>query len=623
MRHNTFKKLFLLLCVFATTCSQPEPRLIPFINGGYAEPGQPGVVLIEHVYGYMCTGTLIAPRVVVTAKHCVRDVESTGQNFPVAGFRIHVGPNMYNTVYTTSVSSIRTYPGTTLENQDIALLTLTDAIPENIATPYFYVVSATGQYALTIGQTQLTIIGYGESICGQTNHAGVKLRTEDTFIGWITPNGDFATQGRGANHGDSGGPIFTSDLKLIGVTSRGSEDCTGEYAGITIGTFIPAHLDMIREVMQAAGYCAPVANEDECGNSIDDDCNGYVDDACVSDGNPCNFDWECKNGVCLQQGTEKRCMKRCDPSQMTNSCGAGFYCKTIGCGDAICAPGTPGAKRYGDPCNLDTDCDTTFCRTAADGVKRCLSPCQPGSDQCLADEVCAPATESCGACNPEYITPAGGRELGEPCEINAQCKSGNCFLMGNHGYCTVTCSDTQPCGRLYHCVFGSCVRGEPGEDGDPCLVDADCASGRQCVDFGGGFLHCATPCTNGETCPVDGAVCTMDMAGSSFCKLSGGRSLGDQCSTEYPCIAGLSCQDTGNGDFRCVMNCDRYNNICPSYHNCVPHGQMNYCMPMDGGKKSKKKSGGCQASPTANSQPSFLLLVPFLVWMMRRRRPHI
>lgn len=625
MRRIPFQSLFLTLLFLGVlaSCSRGEPAsLVPFINGGYSEPGQPGVVLIEHTYGYMCTGTLIAPRIVVTAKHCVRDVEGSGYDFPISGFRIHVGPTMYNIVYTTRVSSVRTYPGTTLDNQDIALLTLTDEIPAGTATPYSYVVSATGEHALSIGQTQLTLIGYGESICGQTNHAGVKLRTEDTFIGWVTANSDFATQGRGANHGDSGGPIFTPDLKLIGVTSRGSEDCTGEYAGITIGTFIPAHLDMIREVMQAAGYCAPVANEDECGNGIDDDCNGYVDDACSNEGDPCNFDWECKNGACLQQGSDKRCMKNCDPMQLTNSCGAGFYCKTIACGQAICSPGTPGSKNFGDPCSADTECKTSFCRTMADGVKRCSSPCQPGSDDCLADEVCAPAAESCGACNPEFLTPANGRQLGEPCELDAQCTSGHCFIMGNQGYCTVSCSDTQPCGQHYHCVFGSCVRGEPGEDGDPCAVDADCSGGRKCVDFGGGFWHCATPCDNGERCPVDGFLCTPDVSGSQFCKLAGGRGLGDKCSSTATCAAGLSCMDAGGGDFRCMTNCSRLDNICPSYHNCIPYGQMNYCMPMDGGKTSKKKSGGCQASPHAGSGGlSFLLmLLPALVWGLRRRR---
>ncbi len=621
MTRKTFRYLLLALSMTfaAAACTHgEEPALMPFINGGYSEPGQPGVVLIEHTYGYMCTGTLIAPKIVVTAKHCVRDLDS-GFNYPVSGFRIHVGPSMYNIVYSTRVSSVRTYPGNTIEDQDIALLTLTEGVPSNIATPYSYVVSATGEHALSIGQTQLTIIGYGESICGQTNHAGVKLRTEDTFIGWVTANGDFATQGRGANHGDSGGPIFTPELKLIGVTSRGSDDCTGEYAGITIGTFIPAHLDIIREVMQAAGYCAPVANEDECGNGVDDDCNGYVDDACSNEGDPCDFDWECKNGVCLQQGTDKRCMKSCDPMQLMNSCGAGFYCRVIGCGQAICSPGGPGVKAFGDPCNSDTECETAFCRLAADGVKRCLSPCRPGSDDCLADEVCASAAETCGACNPEFLTPAGGRNLGEPCETAAQCTSGNCFIMGQHGYCTVACSDTQPCGQSYHCVFGTCVRGEPGEDGDPCAVDADCAGGRKCVDFGGGFLHCATPCADGGTCPVDGSVCTMDMSGGQFCKLAGGRALGDRCSSRDTCIAGLSCQDAGGGDFRCMSQCSRYDNICPSYHNCVMHGRLAYCTPMDGGRKSSKK-GGCQAAPAGDGENRyFLLLLPALLWLGRRR----
>ncbi len=617
--------LILPLSVFMLAC-EPNPEAlpadpVPFINGGYSEPGQPGVVLISHDYGYMCTGTLIAPKVVITAKHCVRNLDN-GYSYPVNGFRVYVGPTMWNTVFNTRVSAVRTYPGTAIEDEDIALLTLTNEIPSDVATPYGYLVSTTGEGALVIEQTLLTIIGYGESVCGQENNAGVKLRTEDLFLGYITAGGDFLTQGRGANHGDSGGPIFTPQMKLVGVTSRGSGDCTGEYAGITIGALVPRHLDMIREVMEAAGYCAPVANEDECDNGIDDDCNGYVDDACLEPGDLCVNDWECANGMCLSQGADKRCMKNCDPWSPTNSCGAGNYCRVMGCDQAICSPGAPGLKGFGDVCNFDTECESTFCRVSADGQKRCLTPCAPGRDQCLANEVCVTATEACGACNPEQLALAGGRSLGEPCDRDSQCVTGTCFTWGSMGYCTRTCSTTEPCGQGYHCAAGECVRGDQGGDGAPCVMDANCRGGLSCVDFGGGFWHCASPCTQGTPCPTEGTICSTTTAGASFCKVAGGRGVGDACSSAAPCADGLSCQDAGGGDFRCFDRCSRLDNSCPAFTGCLEQGQI-YCVPMDGGAgKSKAKDDGCSTAAGKTGGSPWALFAPALLALalLRRRR---
>ncbi len=620
----TMRKLFALLPLILLLACEGEPvRILEnpvFINGGYSEPGQPGVVLLVHDYGSMCTGTLIAPKIVVTAKHCVRNLDN-GFNYPASGFRVYVGPSMYNTVHNVRGASVRTYPGNGIEDQDIALLTLQSEIPASIATPYGYVVSATEDHALVMNQTQLTIIGYGESICGQTNNAGVKLRTEDTFIGFYNLNGDFATKGRGANSGDSGGPVFTQDMKLIGVTSRGADICTGEWAGITIAAFIPQHLAMIREVMEASGYCAPTANRDVCGNGLDDDCNGYVDDGCIAENDPCNHDWECENGICLEQGGQKRCIKNCDIMQFANSCGSGFYCRALECGQAICAPGSPGMRGYLEVCNSDTECENSFCRLAGDGVKRCLTHCTPGQDQCLGNEVCLATAQGCGACSPSHMAPYTGRKTGEPCDSAGQCSSGTCFVWGTSGYCTVGCSSTEPCNAGYHCVNGICVRGELGQAGDPCITIANCRAGLECADFGGGFSHCSLPCTAGEGCAEEGTLCSRALNGVYYCKQGGGRAIGDFCSSENPCGNGLSCQDAGDKDYRCVSRCHRMNPVCPAFTSCLESGQI-YCMPMDSGKKSKSSSGGCHTAAGLNVRGQLPLLVLFglFVFLHRRRR---
>jgi MYXO-CTERM domain-containing protein len=326
--------------------------------------------------------------------------------------------------------------------------------------------------------------------------------------------------------------------------------------------------------------------------------------------------------MCLVQGSDKRCMKSCDPRQLTNACGAGHYCRVMGCDQAVCSPGAPGLKGFGAACSFDTECESTFCRAAADGQKRCLTPCARGRDQCLATEVCLSSTEACGACNPESLAVANGRNLGESCGKDTQCVSGLCFEWGAQGYCTTACDNTLPCGQGYHCALGTCIRGDLGGDGAPCAMNANCKSGLACVDFGGGFRHCATPCTPGTACPVEGTICSTTLDGENFCKVAGGRGLGDTCSSQAPCTDGLSCQDSGGGDFRCFSRCSRQDNTCSAFTSCFEQGQV-YCIPMDGGtRKAKGSDDGCSTSAGRSGRPAwgFLLMLTLAFGALRRRR---
>ncbi|MBU1239249.1 S1 family peptidase [Myxococcota bacterium] len=614
----------LLVSLFVFGCETPDDQQYrqdsSAINGGYAEPGEPGVVLIWHQMGYMCTGTLIKPTIVLTAKHCVRDLDS-GYDFPIYGFDVRVGPDMWNIEASYGVHEVYTYPGTAIEDEDVALLVLSTAIPENVATPYPIVVSPVGEDALVVESSILSIIGYGESVCGGEGNAGVKLRTEDLFLGYYTSGGDFLTQGRGANHGDSGGPVFTDQMKVVGVTSRGSdEDCVGEYAGITIASSVAHHNSFIADILENEGYCAPTANSDICDDGEDNDCNGYIDDGCLLPGELCTDNWQCGNGLCYDQGGESRCIKTCNAYIVSGTCGSGHYCQPQGCGEeGICSAGDRGAKGYFESCNQDTDCESLFCSQAGDGVSRCLYPCLPGSDHCLMDEMCVTSSQGCGACVPSSYGPAAGRNLGELCTSGDQCVSGYCFDAGEVGYCSTACSQQAPCTDGFHCADGSCTKGNVGVIGDPCSVSSDCGGGLFCADFGEGSGHCSTDCSGGVGCADQGFFCATAVNGQ-FCKSASGLQVGDECGSGS-CSTGLFCVEAAEGDYRCASICHRYeSDRCPASTGCYETTRT-YCLPFDAAPKTTGTgdggdSGGLFGCATPSGKSPAPLSLPLLAMFM-------
>ena len=84
--------LFTVLALVACTPSAPDALAAraPIVDGT-RELGEPAVVTVE-AFGALalCTGTLIAPNVVLTAKHCVQ-APGAEAPYPVNSFTIGVG----------------------------------------------------------------------------------------------------------------------------------------------------------------------------------------------------------------------------------------------------------------------------------------------------------------------------------------------------------------------------------------------------------------------------------------------------------------------------------------------------------------------------------------------------
>jgi hypothetical protein len=148
-----------------------------------------------------CTATLIDPRAVVTAAHCVG--YRTGA---VSGtFRIDLGPSASDR-RSYSVQEARSY-GDGVGKDDVAIVRLTSAVPASVAVPL--AISCAG--ALSNG-VRVTMYGYGCRNTQGDSYAGRKQRFVTDFDQTIY-----------SCPGDSGGPVISplGDRRVISLVFSG------------------------------------------------------------------------------------------------------------------------------------------------------------------------------------------------------------------------------------------------------------------------------------------------------------------------------------------------------------------------------------------------------------------
>jgi secreted trypsin-like serine protease len=243
--------LLAALILAATATASPNPQATGSVIGGHNSTIQdfPSLAFIEGVQataGYACTGTVVAPRVVLTAGHCVEDIESSSIVEPKL-IAVATGVSNLTKIEPGQISRVErvlAFPGfdPTELHGDAGLLILTAPVE---APP---IALATGaDAALYEPGNQLTVAGWGIDD-RKTGHAPNQLQAatvpieegsrckEGTrrFYPFFDPGRqvcalDAPTFHITTCHGDSGGPAIATRADgtqvELGVTSLGDGAC--------------------------------------------------------------------------------------------------------------------------------------------------------------------------------------------------------------------------------------------------------------------------------------------------------------------------------------------------------------------------------------------------------------
>lgn len=590
------------------------------IVDGVRETGEDAVVLVS-TFGALslCTGTLVAPNVVLTAKHCVQPPGADAP-YPMTAFTVGIGsavgattnyrvryvettPGVYNQSETTGLSG-------EIFGIDVAILILREAVEGVTPIPI-----RRDRPDDMIGQT-FTAIGFGRTPEGGS---GVKYKG-DGVLEAVTA-GVLLTQ-EVICSGDSGGPMIQEMplRQVIGVASFGQAGaCPSSRDGYNA---VFNNLDLIDRGFALAGQCL---GGDETCNSLDDDCDGMVDEGCLALGETCAANDECAHAQlpsfleplespieCLDTGSGLTCTRPCDPTRPATSCGTlevfdeepaaleGFYCRRSASScEGFCAPGAPGAGTDGAPCDADAECGSLLCIDPGDGARRCLPPCRAGEGECPVDEICVARATACGACVDASIV-IGTRGLGEPCRNDDECSDATGCI---DDACSRACDEASPCPEGYRCDASVCLRGTPGATGDPCADGPDCADATFCATQGDRGW-CSHLCEIDADCPAE-MECTSTPAGS-ICTPEGAL-LGESCAEGELCVDGM-CEDR-----TCTRTCGA-GEPCPLGFDCRRDANGNArCLA--------RRASGCTASPASGTQaPASALLLLLALFGVRARR---
>ena len=376
------------------------------IIGGHLDTTTKGVVALalsaHSQLGVICSGSLLAPNLVLTARHCVSQIgNGSSEAVDCVNSKFTAMYDPRNLAVSTAskpqsgsklyaVEEIREAPGSSsVCGYDIAMLILSGSgVPASEARPLEPVLD----HPPTTKQS-FAAVGYGLQDPNDTQAvtAGTRMRFDTSSVkcvGAKCPLSDGVEDDEFVGYspvcsGDSGGPAIDADGRVFGVTSRGDDQCT--YA---LYSNVAAWADFVRSTAIAAAtagsYTPPAwATGDTSGAGTSGAGNGGSANASSTTGGRPNG-----GSATGSAGTTGSTMPTVDP--LGSAC-SGDCPGTYGC---YAATGTP------------------------PGV--CVPPCSAAANTCPARYTCS---EALGFCTPTQPTTKTTRLSGS-CSVAPGTKSG-------------------------------------------------------------------------------------------------------------------------------------------------------------------------------------------------------
>lgn len=255
-------QLKLLLVLLMTGCGRSATPQLPghlsIVGGQPTKPGEYSeVVALLYRETPICSGTVIGPRHILSAAHCVeRFIQSPVTSESFSDLVIFVGENASHPTSSQlfSIKKISIHPEfwrSYLSSNDFALIETNLELPTPTA-PLFVERWNSPRF---IPATDVAIVGFGLTNSDDdrtTSSSGIKNRALSKVDGFAGDDLYVGNDQSDSCSGDSGGPVFLEDNRnqraLAAVTSRGPFPCAQEREP-GIATLIHAGICWISEVV--------------------------------------------------------------------------------------------------------------------------------------------------------------------------------------------------------------------------------------------------------------------------------------------------------------------------------------------------------------------------------------